>query len=212
MARNGPRFIVTGTDTGIGKSVFSAGLTALLDAEYWKPVQAGLEEETDSDLVKRLGSVPADRIHGEGYRLRLAASPHHSAAAEGVAIDPARLVPPDTARTLVIEGAGGALVPLTDDLLFADLFARWNAPAVIVARTTLGTINHSLMTLEALRSRDVPVLGIAFIGDAHPGNERTICAMGQVRRLGRLPLLKPLSAETLAAAMRDQFDPADFAC
>uniref|UniRef100_UPI0015756875 ATP-dependent dethiobiotin synthetase BioD n=1 Tax=Sphingomonas bacterium TaxID=1895847 RepID=UPI0015756875 len=111
---------------------------------------------------------------------------------------------------LVVEGAGGALVPVTRALLYADLFARWGHRVVIVARTGLGTINHSLLTIEALRARGVPILGVAFNGDPVEDSEATIAALGRVRRLGRLPRLPTLTAETLRAAFLDGFRLADF--
>ena len=139
--------VVTGTDTGIGKTVFAAALAGALDGAYWKPVQAGLDEETDSDCVARLSRLPEDRILPEAYRLRTPCSPHRAAEIDGVTIDPAQLALPATGRPLIIEGAGGALVPLTRDLVFADIFSRWALPVVIVARTSLGTINHSLLSI-----------------------------------------------------------------
>jgi dethiobiotin synthetase len=187
--------VITGTDTGVGKTVAAAALAWRLGAAYWKPVQAGLEEETDSEAVARLAGVP---VLPEAYRLRTPCSPHRAAEIDGTTIDPGRLVPP-TGR-LVIEGAGGALVPLTRELVYADLFARWGLPVVIVARTTLGTINHSLLTIEALRARSLRVGGVLFSGDAMPDSETTICAMGDVRSLGRIPVLDPLTPETLRAA------------
>ena len=205
------RIVVTGTGTGIGKTVFAAGLARLLDGAYWKRVQAGIDGGTDAETVRRLSGLAPERILPEAYRLARPASPHAAAADEGVAIDSARLVPPATDRTLVIEGAGGALVPLSPTLLFADMFARWEAPVVVVAGTTLGTINHSLLTLEALRARGVPVLGVAFVGDLNEDSEATICAIGKARRLGRLPWLDPLTAEALAAAFRAAFRAEDFA-
>jgi dethiobiotin synthetase len=200
--------VVTGTNTDIGKTVFAAALTAALDAYYWKPVQAGLDDGSDAARVAALG-VRADRVLPEAYRLTTPCSPHHAAAIDGVTIDPSRLDPP-APRPLVIEGAGGALVPVTPDLLFADLFARWRLPVVIVAHTGLGTINHSLLTIEALRARAVPILGIAFVGDAVEDSEATIARIGQAPRLGRLPLLAPLDRDTLARAFAAQFDLADF--
>ncbi|MGJ5202632.1 dethiobiotin synthase [Bradyrhizobium sp. HKCCYLR20261] len=205
------RIVVTGTDTGIGKTVFAAGLTALLGACYWKPVQAGLAEETDSDRVRRLAELPADRVLPENYRLAEAASPHRAARLEGIRIDPLSLDPPDTGRPLVIEGAGGVMVPLDDDTLTLDVFARWRCPLVLCARTSLGTINHSLLSLAALRSRGIDVLGIAFIGDAAAESEETICRLGKVTRLGRLPWLAPLTAPTLQQAMTTAFRCKDFA-
>jgi dethiobiotin synthetase len=197
--------VVTGTDTGIGKTVVAAAMTHALGASYWKPIQAGLDDETDSDVVARLAGLPPERVLAEAYRLNTPCSPHRAAALDGIAIDPGTLRVPDHAGSLVIEGAGGALVPVTRDLLFADLFAAWGLPVVIVARTGLGTINHSLLTIEALRSRRVPILGIAFVGDAAPDSEATIGAIGQVARLGRLPRLDPLTPETLHAAFAAGF-------
>lgn len=202
--------VVTGTDTEIGKTVVAAGLAARLGAHYWKPVQAGLDEGSDRETAARLG-VPADRIVAEAYRLSTPCSPHRAAAIDGVAIDPARLALPRVEGTLVVEGAGGALVPLADDLLFADLFARWAAPVVLVARTTLGTINHSLLTIEALRARGLTILGIVFVGEPQEDSEATIARIGGVRRIGRLPRLDPLNAATLAAAIDAHLDLGVFA-
>jgi dethiobiotin synthetase len=206
-----PRIVVTGTDTEIGKTVFSAGLAALLGANYWKPVQAGLEGETDSQLVAKLGGLSADRIVPERYSLKTPASPHQAAAIDGVQIATDSLDVPDTGGCpLVIEGSGGLLVPLDDTTLYIDVFARWGLPVVLCARTALGTINHSLLSIEALRHRHLDILGIAFIGDGNAESERIICEIGRVRRLGRLPRLSPLTASTLRTAFAASFNPGDF--
>lgn len=202
--------IVTGTDTGIGKTVFAAALAGALNGAYWKPVQAGLDGETDSEAVARLSGLPPARILPEAWRLAMPASPHKAAADEGRAIDPAALALPVCPHPLVVEGAGGPLVPLTRTCLFADVFAAWGLPAVLCARTGLGTISHSLMAIEALRARGVPVHGVAFIGDAAPDSEAVICEIGGVRRLGRLPRLAPLDAAGLRAAFAAAFRSADF--
>ena len=201
------RIIVTGTDTDVGKTVFAAALTGALGGCYWKPVQAGTETGTDARSVAQLADV---EVLPEAYCLTTPCSPHWAAEIDGVIIDPARLEPPACDRPVVIEGAGGALVPVTRDLLFADLFVRWNAPAVIVARTTLGTINHSLLTIEALRSRGIPLLGVAFIGEANEDSEATIAALGKVKRLGRLPRLESLTRDRLRAAFAANFQVEDF--
>lgn len=200
-------FIVTGTDTGIGKTIFAAALTQALRASYWKPVQAGLDDETDSQTVARLSGQPT---MPEAYRLHMPASPHLAAEAEGMRIDPARLAIPEVIGPLVIEGAGGLMVPLNRELLFLDVFARWNAPVILCARTALGTINHSLLSLAALRDRGCTVLGIAFLGDANPEVEATICDFGQCRNLGRLPVLAALTPATLAAAFAAHIDQTAF--
>jgi len=202
-------FVVTGTDTGIGKTVFAAALTGALQAHYWKPVQAGLDDGADRDTVAALTGVDPARILPEAYRLTTPCSPHRAAELDGVTIDIARLALP-AQRPLVIEGAGGALVPVTRTVVYADVFAEWGLPAIIVARTALGTINHSLLTIEALRARGVAIRGVAFVGPANEDSEATICAMGKVARLGRLPMLDRLDAQTLAAAFMAGFRLADF--
>lgn len=190
--------IVTGTDTGIGKTVFAAGLTGALAATYWKPVQAGLTEETDSMAVARLSGRPTLR---EAYRLRMPASPHLAAEAEQAEIDPRRLTLPAVEGPLVVEGAGGLMVPLNRNTLFLDVFAGWGAPVILCARTQLGTINHTLLSLSALRQAGCPVVGVAFIGAPEPGVEQSICDFGRCRHLGRLPVIDPLTPETLARGM-----------
>ena len=202
--------IITGTDTGIGKTVFSAGLTGLLDGVYWKPVQSGLEEETDSQTVARLCGLPPDRILPEAWRLAAPLSPHRAAELEGVEVDTGKFLLPETNRPLIIEGAGGLMVPVNRQTLYIDIFARWRAPIVLCARTGLGTINHTLLSIEALRSRSIALLGIAFIGEEISDTQRTIAEIGKVRVLGRLPHLDPLSSETLGFAMRAAFASADF--
>jgi dethiobiotin synthetase len=202
---------VTGTDTDIGKTVFAAALTGALGAHYWKPVEAGVVGMTDSARIVALSKIAPGRVLPEAYVLNTPCSPHRAAELDGVRIDLARLALPEVPGPLVVEGAGGVLVPRTRDLLYADLFAMWRAPVVLAARTSLGTINHSLMSLEALRVRGVTVLGVAFIGDANEDTEATICALGKVKRLGRLPRLDPLTPAALAAAFAANFNLADFA-
>lgn len=204
------RYVVSGTDTGIGKTVFSAALTAALNAYYWKPVQSGLDEETDSEVVKRLGRIPPERIVREAYRLVTPASPHYAARLDGIEIDPGILAPPYTPGPLIIEGAGGLLVPLNEQLVFADLFARWKLPVILCARTTLGTINHTLMSVEALNAREIPLYGIAFIGEENQETQRIIIRKSGSRGLGRLPHIPNLTADALSQAFRDNFDPSSF--
>ena len=195
--------VVTGTDTGIGKTVFAAGLAGALGAHYWKPIQAGVDPDGDKEVVARLSGLPADRILPEAFRLTTPASPHLAARIDGVTIDLDDLALPQVDGPLVIEGAGGVLVPISETLLMADLFAHWGQPVILCARTGLGTINHSLLSIEALRSRNVPIAGIAFIGEAHTENERIIPQLGGVASLGRLPFIEPLDSINLAAAFTD---------
>ncbi|NOD64488.1 MULTISPECIES: dethiobiotin synthase [unclassified Ruegeria] len=189
--------IVAGTDTGVGKTVFSAGLAAALNARYWKPVQSGLEDATDTETVLNLSGV---EVLPEAYRLNMPASPHLSAEDMGVEIDLSRLAVPQVDGPLVVEGAGGLMVPLNRKSYYLDLIAQWRAPVVLVARTALGTINHTTLSLMALRRAGCEVVGVAFVGEAEPGVEQTIVEMSNVRHLGRLPMLSDLTQQSLADA------------
>jgi dethiobiotin synthetase len=205
--------IVTGTDTGVGKTVVSAMLTLALDGIYWKPIQAGTADGTDRQRVVALTGLPEDRFRPERHVLREPLSPHRAAELDGIEISAGTLdlpadIPSD--RRLIIEGAGGVLVPIDRQTLQAELFARWHAPAVLCARTSLGTINHTLLSLEALKQRAVDVLGIVFVGEPMPDSERTIVEFGGVRSLGRLPILPKLDAGALTAAFAASFNRRDF--
>ncbi len=211
MSGGNPKgYIVTGTDTDVGKTVFAAALVAALDGAYWKPIQAGLDGETDAATVRRLSGIAGDRILPGVHALRMAASPHIAAWHENVDIRQRDLGLPNVLHPLVVEGAGGVIVPLSPRLLQIDLFAHWGLPVILCARTSLGTINHTLLSLEALRRRRVPVHGVACIGASEPEVEETIVTLGHVRRLGRLPRLDPLDPDTLAAAFASAFDLRDF--
>jgi dethiobiotin synthetase len=183
--------------------VFAAGLCGFLGARYWKPVQAGIPG--DREMVVELADV---ETLPEAYRLKLPASPHQAAAAEGIEIDPDRLVPPGS--NVVIEGAGGLMVPLNRHTFFIDVFARWQIPLILCARTALGTINHTLLSIAAIRARAIPLQGVAFIGAANEESESIIAELGQVKRLGRLPRLAPLTRDSLAAAFAQNFRREDF--
>lgn len=205
--------VVAGTDTDVGKTVFAAALLGALGATYWKPVQAGLAGETDSEVVLRLSAVSPESVLPEVYRLTTAASPHLAAERDGIEIDVNRLVPlpgADAATPLIIEPAGGLLVPLTRSFLQVDLLSRWQLPVVLVASTRLGTINHTLLSIEALKQRAIPLLGVAFVGAENADSERTIAEIGDVRRLGRLPRLDPLDVASLRTAFAASFSVADF--
>jgi dethiobiotin synthetase len=205
------RFVVTGTGTGVGKTVFSAALAGALRANYWKPVQSGLEGETDSEAVRRLAALPEGRIIPEAYRLAMPASPHIAAERQAIRIEASRLTIPKGSSPLVIEGAGGLLVPLSGDLLQIDLFASWGLPVILCALTTLGTINHTLLSIEALARRSIRLHGVVFAGDRDEEVESIILKLGKTRRLGGLPALDPLNAGRLAEAFRANFRLSEFA-
>ncbi|MBS1913190.1 MAG: dethiobiotin synthase [Bacteroidetes bacterium] len=193
---------VAGTDTGVGKTVLAAMLTLALDACYWKPVQSGLEGETDTMAVRRMTGLPAERFKPEAYRLTAPMSPDQSAEREGVRIDCEHMELPGCERPLVVEGAGGVMVPMNRETLQIDLIRRWGLPVVLAARTGLGTLNHTLLTIEALGSRGIPVLGIVMIGEPHRENTATLAGWMRVPVLGTVPPLASLDAGSLMDACR----------
>jgi len=190
-------FFVTGTDTDVGKTVVSAWLLTHLDALYWKPVQAGAEPETDAVTVRRLAEISEDRILPEAYVLPEAIAPHEAARRAGVAIDVAKLEAPATDRLLVVEGAGGLLVPLTSTDYVIDLAAQLHLPVILVARSTLGTINHTLLSIEALRRRGLPLAGVVVNGPETPHNRAAIERYGEVNVIAEIPWLPELTRASL---------------
>jgi dethiobiotin synthetase len=198
---HGPRLVIAGTDTDVGKTVVSALVVQGLGAHYWKPVQSGLEEGGDSGRLGRLIDLPPQRCLPEAYRLPEPLSPHWAAERAGVVIEPERLALPSPEAVpgpLVLETAGGLLVPLRRDWLQIDQIARWGLPLLLVARSGLGTLNHTLLSLEALARRSIPVLGLVLNGPPHADNPGTLEQLGGVPVLLQLPPLEPLDRASLA--------------
>lgn len=207
MANEWPKNIfVSGTDTGIGKTVVSSILTAGLEASYWKPVQAGLEEETDTDFVQRVTGLPESRIIPERWRLNTPMSPHAAAEIDQVTIQLDDFTLPDVESDhLVIEGAGGLLVPLNEKHMIIDLIEHLEIPVVLVARSELGTLNHTFLSLEALRNRGIPIAGIVLNGPRHESNSWTIEQFGQVNILAEIGFIDDLNPGTVKKIFHDQF-------
>lgn len=170
---NTPIFI-TGIGTGVGKTIVSALFTQQLGADYWKPVQAGDLEQSDRITVSELTSVAASNIHPEAFKFKLAASPHKAAAYEHVEIKSTDFKLPQTTNQLVIEGAGGLMVPLSGTLMMVDLIQQFKADAVLVVRNYLGCINHTLLSVQLLLARNIPIRYIVFNGDMDPYTESII--------------------------------------
>jgi dethiobiotin synthase len=193
---------VTGTDTDVGKTVVAATLTLGLDAYYWKPIQAGLAPSTDTECVRGWTGLPGERFLAETYRLREPMSPHAAAAMEGVKIEMDRVIattlPSD--RPVVVEGAGGLMVPLSPEALMIDLAERLGLPIVLVARSGLGTLNHTLLSISELRRRSMPLLGVVLNGEEHESNRKAIEDYGSVRVLGRVPPLSVIDTASLHRA------------
>lgn len=196
-------FFVTGTDTGIGKTVVSSLVTQGLNATYWKPVQSGLQEETDTEYVKRVTDLPERQFIEETYRLNEPLSPHASAAIDGVEIDLHKFELPDFETDhLVVEGAGGLMVPLNDEYMIIDLIKYLNLPVLLVSRSELGTLNHTFLSLEALRSRGIEILGVVMNGPKNESNRKAIEKYGNVEVLAELEPMEKIDASTL----QKQFD------
>ncbi|MCW9707206.1 dethiobiotin synthase [Fodinibius salsisoli] len=199
------QIFVTGTDTGIGKTVVSAIFTEGLKASYWKPIQAGLEEETDSEFLKRVTGEDCD-ILPERYRLQTPMSPHAAAAIDDVQISLDGLhLPAYKKEHLVVEGAGGLMVPINDDTMIIDLIEKLHIPVVLVARSELGTLNHTFLSLEALRSRSIPILGVVMNGPKNESNYDAIKAYGEVDILAEIEHQEQLNANCLNRLFREQF-------
>ncbi len=158
------RYFITGIGTDVGKTVASAILVEALQADYWKPIQAGDLHQTDTMTVKSLVSNKQSVFYHETYRLTKPMSPHAAAFYDGTRIIPDNIIPPKHNRTLIIEGAGGLMVPLNDDFLMIDLIKKLNAEVILVSKNYLGSINHTLLSAEALQKRNIPVKGIIFNG------------------------------------------------
>lgn len=180
------QIFVTGIGTGVGKTIVAAILTEALQADYWKPVQCGSLDKSDSIIVQSLISNNVSTIHPEAYRFKTAASPHYAAQQEEAKIDLNRLRLPNTNRPLVIEGAGGLMVPLNEGALVVDLIKQLNVPVVLVARNYLGSINHTLLSIEILKTRGIRLAGIIFNGKNYFDNEEIISHFGKVPVIGKI--------------------------
>lgn len=202
-----PRVFVTGTDTDVGKTVVAAIVGRAWDADYWKPVQTGAgQDSADTTTVARLAGLSPDRTHLPRHQFAAPLSPHAAAALEGARIGLDDFAVPDTPRPLVMEGAGGVLVPLNDEALMIDLIARLGTPVLVVARSTLGTINHTLLTLSALKARAIPVMGVVMNGPPSASNRQAIEHHGGAPVLAELPHAEAVTPEWVAA-MAGAFPP-----
>ncbi|MDE3109362.1 MAG: dethiobiotin synthase [Acidobacteriota bacterium] len=202
------RFFVTGTDTGIGKTVVSALLCAALDAIYWKPIQTGSRDGTDRRTVMRLAELPRSRTRPESYIFAPPVSPHLAARLAGAQIELRKIKLPEVSpqQNLIAEGAGGVLVPINHTQLMTDVIRHLGLPVLLASRTSLGTINHTLLSLAALRDARIDVRGVILVGRANPENRRAIEHYGQIAVVGWLPLLKKLDKHNLLAAYKSHFD------
>ena len=207
------RFFITGTDTGIGKTVASALLCAALDAIYWKPIQTGSREGTDRAAVMRMAAMPRTRTLPEAYCFAPPVSPHLAARLAGNRIDLRTIRMPALPgrENLIAEGAGGVLVPVNEKQLMTALMQRLNFPIVLVTRSSLGTINHTLLSMAALRAADLDIRGVVMVGKPNAENRKAIEHYGNVRVIGLIPPLRRLNRAALIKAFRKYFDRRAFA-
>lgn len=199
------RFFVTGTDTDVGKTVVSALLMSGLNATYWKPIQAGLDEETDTEFVQRVSESESDVIIPEAYRLNTPMSPHAAADIDSISISLDDFSLPDfNTENLIVEGAGGLIVPINWDDTVLDLIDSFKLPVLLVARSALGTLNHTLLSLEALRARNIEVFGVVLNGPAHQSNKETIEHFGKVK-VYELGTIEQFDKESLSETFNEVF-------
>ena len=188
------RYVVTGIGTDVGKTVVSAIIAQALEADYWKPIQSGELENSDSNKIDRLTD---EKVHilPERYRLTEPMSPHASAAIDGIELQLSELTLPETNRNLLVEGAGGLMVPINETDLLIDAFKMWNLPVIIVSRHYVGSINHTLLTIEALQNRGIAIKGLVFVGDENPATESFILNHSNVPFLTRIPIANEVTAD-----------------
>lgn len=190
-------YFITGTDTEVGKTVAAAWMMMMLDGVYWKPVQSGLEGPVDRRTVQTLTGFDDSRFYPSRLELSQPLSPHEAAWRDGVRINLDDFELPAARRPMIVEGAGGVLVPLNEKEFMIDLIARLGLPAVLVCRSTLGTINHTLLSLEALRARDIPVAGLIVSGSKTPHNRAALEEYGRVPIIAEIDELNPLNRAAL---------------
>lgn len=202
------RYFITGTDTGVGKTALSALLCAALDAAYWKPIQTGTEVDSDSVTVKALAGLAAEKLLPEAYQFAPPVSPHLAARRAGVRIDLTKIKLPAAVgdASLIVEGAGGVLVPVNETELMVDVMRQLELPVLLAARSSLGTINHTTLSLAALRNAGVEVAGVVMIGAPNAENRAAIEEYGKVRVVGEIPWLTEINRSVLLEIFAARFD------
>ena len=199
-----PQIVICGTDTDVGKTIVSCLLVQGLHAIYWKPIQSGLEGGGDTGRVCKLLNLNANRWIPELYKFKAPVSPHWAAEKENRCIDQTSIKIPSTNKPLIIEMAGGLMVPLNRQFLQIDLLQKWKLPIILVGRSGLGTLNHTLLSIEALKKREIPILGIILNGPKHKDNPKTIEQRTNLPIIAELPKLEEISAEKLSDVWTNQ--------
>ena len=198
MSAFSKRIVICGTDTDVGKTIVSSFFVQGLNSIYWKPIQSGTKEGTDTKTVCNILNLESKRYLPERYKFKAPVSPHWAAEQESCFIKPSNLKLPDLDELIIIETAGGLMVPLNRDWLQIDQLKVWGAPIILVARTGLGTLNHTLLSLEALKHRNIDVLGIVLNGHPHIDNPKTLEQFGDTKILASLPIFEEVNAKVLS--------------
>lgn len=197
------KYFVTGIGTEIGKTVTSAILTEHLKADYWKPIQSGDLHQSDTSKVKNLISNNQTVFHGEAYQLKQPFSPHYSAELDDVKIDLNSINLPETQNNLIVEGAGGLMVPLNNHDLIIDLIEKLGLEVILVSKNYLGSINHTLLSVEALKSRGIPIAGIVFNGEKNESTENIIIKMTGLKVIANIPPLSKIDKQGIKSIVED---------
>lgn len=198
------RFFVTGTGTGVGKTLVAAMLvTGMENAIYWKPIQCGTEHGTDTHWVQRITGLPDSRCFPETHCFKHPLSPHAAASQAGVRIDLNDFKPPGGDRPWIVEGAGGIMVPLNEKDMILDLIEMLSLPVLLVARSNVGTLNHTLLSLEALKRRRIDIIGVIMNGIKNPSNKQAIEYYGKTRVLLEIEPLGEISRDVLAELFKE---------
>jgi dethiobiotin synthase len=203
----GKGFFITGTDTNVGKTVLSALLCAALPGRYWKPIQTGASEDNDTEQVKSWAGLDDDQVQPGSYVFDEPVSPHLAAQRAGreILLEQIELPASNSGIPLIVEGAGGVLVPINSRQLMTDLMRHLGLPAILAARSTLGTINHTLLSVECLRNAGIQTLGVVMIGLENADNKAAIEHYGNVEVIGQIPLLETINQKALRGVFTLRF-------
>ena len=202
--RNQLKFVICGTDTNIGKTLISAFFVRGLNSFYWKPIQSGIESETDSQSIKRIANINKDKIINEAYTFTKPLSPHWAAELDNKIIDLELLNLPTIKGPLIVETAGGLMVPITRNYLQIDQIKKWGLPVILVCKSSLGTLNHTLLSIEALEKRNVEILGLVINGEKHLDNPKTLVEFSSLPIIAEFPYLKKIDSNNLDIIWAEQ--------
>ena len=191
------KFIICGTDTDIGKTLISSFFVKGLNSFYWKPIQSGIELQTDSQTVEKLAQVSKEKIIKEAYVFTKPLSPHWAAEIDQKIINFNKLRLPKVQDSLIVETAGGLMVPITRNFLQIDQIKQWNLPVILVCKSSLGTLNHTLLSIEALQRRNIEILGLVVNGEKHMDNPKTLVDFSGIPLIAEFPYINKMDSNNL---------------